>query len=99
MSGQKVIVVARGGLTEETKTPQPWAELLCSRSAKGCGTVFWATKSSGEYTRSLDDGYGSDFLGWRTACPKCHKPVGGHDVKFIDIFEPPKDDMLGLKLA
>lgn len=91
MCSDKTVIVSKGrGMPDEKQKPKEWTELLCSRSKGGCGTVFWASKDSGEYAHSLDDGYGSESRGWLTACPVCKISAGGHDVKFVTLSKPPE---------
>ena len=90
MSRASMTIVTRGAGKLPEKKTQKWAELLCSRSSGGCGSVFWANEESGK--EESEEGGGHHIsLGWMTHCPTCNKKVGGESVEFVDLAEPPKD--------
>lgn len=90
------VIVSEGkGKIEISDIPREWAELLCSRSAQGCGTVFWVPKSeckeSWDYDGDVRGGGGlGTCLGWLTKCPKCATKAGGVDVKFVMLTRIPQ---------
>ena len=92
MTEVKHYVVSKGpGKLEGSKDlPREWTQLLCSQADYGCGTVFWATKDSGRVVYDDDPRCGGTNDGWQTNCPTCKNSVGGHDVKFIMLVQPPK---------
>jgi hypothetical protein len=84
----KFTVMEGAGKLPKEKKAREWAQVLCSQSGGGCGTVFWAERSSFYEVKPDLGGLEERETGRFTACVKCGANAGGTNVKFVKMDKP-----------